>query len=76
MIGRRRQHDMEEQQSNTQEAMPLFSGLLAYAASRPLQFHIGAQTGCGMAELESFRSNALSRFGQCSAHRDLHQPRG
>ena len=71
---------MEEQQSNTQEAMPLFSGLLAYAASRPLQFHIpGHKQGAGMApEFREFLgSNALSKdLVNVPPVDDLHRPRG
>ncbi|MGI6081708.1 MAG: aminotransferase class I/II-fold pyridoxal phosphate-dependent enzyme [Limnochordia bacterium] len=71
---------MEEQQGSAQETMPLFSGLLAYAAGRPLPFHIpGHKQGAGMApEFRDFLgSNALSiDLVNIPPVDDLHRPRG
>lgn len=71
---------MEEQHGSGQEAMPLFSGLLAYAAGHPIQFHIpGHKQGAGMAP--EFRDyiglNALAiDLINVPPVDDLHRPRG
>jgi arginine decarboxylase len=71
---------MAPSEGSSQQAMPLFSGLLEYAARQPLPFHIpGHKRGAGMAP--EFRDyiglNALAiDLVNIPPVDDLHRPRG